>query len=125
MKHDQRATSRHRRHGLFRATSPPRRAQPSKASDVISSRAQSSNTPWSVFLHVLSFLTQLMTSLCANTPSQSALFNFQSLLLVILLLICTCTYVRAVAPRLIDSNKEGYVISAFIAMWLCLPFTFP
>ncbi|KAI0704414.1 hypothetical protein C8T65DRAFT_810279 [Cerioporus squamosus] len=39
---------------------------------------------------------------------QSALFNFQSLLLVILLLICTCTYVRAVAPRLIDRNKEGF-----------------
>ncbi|KIL64416.1 hypothetical protein M378DRAFT_163154 [Amanita muscaria Koide BX008] len=37
----------------------------------------------------------------------SALFNFQSLLLVILLVICTCTYVRAVAPRLIDRNKEG------------------
>ncbi|KAM6504426.1 DUF1242 domain containing protein, partial [Amanita muscaria] len=30
-----------------------------------------------------------------------------SLLLVILLVICTCTYVRAVAPRLIDRNKEG------------------
>ncbi|KAI0667566.1 hypothetical protein C8Q78DRAFT_982126 [Trametes maxima] len=40
---------------------------------------------------------------------QSALFNFQSLLLVILLLICTCTYVRAVAPRLIDRNKEGFL----------------
>ncbi|TFK81391.1 DUF1242-domain-containing protein [Polyporus arcularius HHB13444] len=39
----------------------------------------------------------------------SALFNFQSLLLVILLLICTCTYVRAVAPRLIDRNKEGFL----------------
>ncbi|KAF9242801.1 hypothetical protein BU15DRAFT_43412, partial [Melanogaster broomeanus] len=39
----------------------------------------------------------------------SALFNFQSLLLVILLMICTCTYVRAVAPRVIDRNKEGYV----------------
>ncbi|KIJ19327.1 hypothetical protein PAXINDRAFT_108724 [Paxillus involutus ATCC 200175] len=37
----------------------------------------------------------------------SALFNFQSLLLVILLTICTSTYVRAVAPRLIDRNKEG------------------
>ena len=44
-------------------------------------------------------------------PHQSALFNFQSLLLVILLLICTCTYIRAVAPRLIDSNKQGYVFS--------------
>ncbi|KAI0739696.1 hypothetical protein C8Q80DRAFT_1200369 [Daedaleopsis nitida] len=39
----------------------------------------------------------------------SALFNFQSLLLVILLLICTCTYVRSVAPRLVDSNKEGFL----------------
>ncbi|EPQ53317.1 DUF1242-domain-containing protein [Gloeophyllum trabeum ATCC 11539] len=39
----------------------------------------------------------------------SALFNFQSLLLVILLMICTCTYIRAVAPRLIDRNKEGFL----------------
>ncbi|KAL4071945.1 DUF1242-domain-containing protein [Scleroderma citrinum] len=37
----------------------------------------------------------------------SALFNFQSLLRVILLMICTCTYVRAVTPRLIDRNKQG------------------
>lgn len=40
---------------------------------------------------------------------QSALFNFHSLLRVVLLLICTCTYVRATAPGLIDRNKEGYV----------------
>ncbi|CEL60629.1 Protein kish-A OS=Danio rerio GN=tmem167a PE=2 SV=1 [Rhizoctonia solani AG-1 IB] len=39
----------------------------------------------------------------------SALFNFQSLLLVVLLLICTCTYVRAVAPGLVDRNKQGFV----------------
>jgi len=38
---------------------------------------------------------------------QSALFNFQSLLLVILLVICTCTYLRATAPSLIDRNKNG------------------
>jgi len=38
---------------------------------------------------------------------QSALFHFQALLLVILLFICTCTYVRAVAPRLVDRNKQG------------------
>ncbi|KAI8876467.1 DUF1242-domain-containing protein [Backusella circina FSU 941] len=37
----------------------------------------------------------------------SAIFNFQSLLLVILLMICTCTYVRAQAPSLIDRNKTG------------------
>ncbi|ETW76343.1 hypothetical protein HETIRDRAFT_28772, partial [Heterobasidion irregulare TC 32-1] len=40
---------------------------------------------------------------------QSALFNFQSLLLVVLLLVCTCTYARAVAPRLIDRNKDGFL----------------
>ena len=39
--------------------------------------------------------------------SQSALFNFQSLLLVLLLLICTCTYVRGSAPGLVDRNREG------------------
>ncbi|KAF8509876.1 DUF1242-domain-containing protein [Hysterangium stoloniferum] len=39
----------------------------------------------------------------------SALFNFQSLLLVILLMICTCTYVRSIGPRLIDRNKEGFL----------------
>ncbi|KAJ7671925.1 DUF1242-domain-containing protein [Mycena rosella] len=39
----------------------------------------------------------------------SALFNFQSLLLVILLLICTCTYVRALFPSLVDRNKTGFL----------------
>ncbi|KAL1733613.1 hypothetical protein EV714DRAFT_269572 [Schizophyllum commune] len=42
-------------------------------------------------------------------PVMSALFNFQSLLLVILLVICTCTYVRGIMPRLIDRNKEGFL----------------
>ncbi|TNM89476.1 hypothetical protein fugu_003710 [Takifugu bimaculatus] len=37
----------------------------------------------------------------------SAIFNFQSLLTVILLLICTCAYVRALAPSLLDKNKTG------------------
>ncbi|KAJ1950222.1 hypothetical protein FBU59_000781, partial [Linderina macrospora] len=36
------------------------------------------------------------------------LFKFQSLLLVILLTICTCTYLRAQAPALIDRNKKGF-----------------
>lgn len=61
-------------------------------------------------------LARLMTFSCTGTASQSALFNFQSLLLVILLLICTCTYIRAVAPRLVDSNKQGYVPSAFLCI---------
>ncbi|WRT67332.1 uncharacterized protein IL334_004302 [Kwoniella shivajii] len=39
----------------------------------------------------------------------SALFNFQSLLLVLLLLICTCTYIRGTAPGLVDRNREGFL----------------
>jgi len=45
----------------------------------------------------------------SQLPLQSALFNFQALLLVILLVICTCTYVRAVTPSLVDRNKRGSV----------------
>ncbi|CAK7202311.1 hypothetical protein SEUCBS139899_005033 [Sporothrix eucalyptigena] len=37
----------------------------------------------------------------------SALFNFQSLLLVILLLICTSAYVHQIFPRLLDNHKHG------------------
>ena len=43
---------------------------------------------------------------------QSALFNFQSLLLVILLLICTSTYVHAIFPTFMNNHKQGYVSSA-------------
>lgn len=45
----------------------------------------------------------------------SALFNFQSLLTVVLLLICTCAYIRSIAPRLLDKNKTG-VLGTF---WKC------
>ncbi|KNE58292.1 hypothetical protein AMAG_05101 [Allomyces macrogynus ATCC 38327] len=38
----------------------------------------------------------------------SALFNFQSLLLVVLLIICTFTYVKAQVPSL-HSSKYGVV----------------
>jgi hypothetical protein len=53
--------------------------------------------------------TSNMEIITNSNKFKSALFNFQSLLLVILLFICTCTYVRAVAPRLIDVNKVGSV----------------
>ncbi|GAA5890355.1 hypothetical protein JCM8208_002790 [Rhodotorula glutinis] len=39
----------------------------------------------------------------------TALFNFESLLLVILLIICTCTYARGTAPGLVDRNKNGFL----------------
>jgi len=39
----------------------------------------------------------------------SALFNFQSLLLVLLLLICTCAYVHHIIPNIMDKNKDGFM----------------
>lgn len=39
--------------------------------------------------------------------SQTALFNFPSLLLVILLLICTSTYVHAAFPGPLDRHRHG------------------
>jgi hypothetical protein len=45
----------------------------------------------------------------------TALFNFQSLLLVILLVICTSAYVHHFAPGIMDRNKDG-VVGIF---WKC------
>lgn len=39
----------------------------------------------------------------------SAVFNFQSLLVVILLIICTCAYVRSMYPSILDRNKAGFL----------------
>merc|ERR1712226_194520 len=41
----------------------------------------------------------------------SALFNFDSLCIVILLLICTCTYLHSmpVTTAILDKNKRGFV----------------
>ncbi|KAJ9072391.1 hypothetical protein DSO57_1028035 [Entomophthora muscae] len=39
----------------------------------------------------------------------SALFDFQSLLLVVLLMICTSTFVHAQAPSMLDKNKQGFL----------------
>ena len=44
-----------------------------------------------------------------NLLPQSALFNFQSLLLVILLFICTCAYTHYVFPAIMDRHKDGYL----------------
>ncbi|ORY82465.1 S-adenosylmethionine-dependent methyltransferase [Protomyces lactucae-debilis] len=37
----------------------------------------------------------------------TALFNLQSLLTALLLLICTCTYVRSYSAKFMDSHKSG------------------
>lgn len=41
--------------------------------------------------------------------AKSALFNFQSLLLVVLLLICTSAYVHHFFPGMMDKNKNGFM----------------
>ncbi|TID15506.1 gb [Venturia nashicola] len=38
----------------------------------------------------------------------TAIFNFQSLLLAVLLLICTSTYVHSILPGFMDRNKDGF-----------------
>ncbi|KAK7948506.1 uncharacterized protein PG986_009392 [Apiospora aurea] len=39
----------------------------------------------------------------------SALFNFQSLLLVIILFICTCTYLHGFFPGFMDRHRQGFM----------------
>ncbi len=57
-------------------------------------------------------LTVLPTT--GKKNKQSALFNFQSLLLVVLLFICTAAYVKAQAPSLLSSQSgfSGFVWKA-------------
>ncbi|CAG0915501.1 unnamed protein product [Notodromas monacha] len=43
------------------------------------------------------------------------LFNFQSLLVIVLLLICTCTYIRGIWASLLDRNQTG-LLGTF---WKC------
>ncbi|KAM9877644.1 hypothetical protein VDGL01_08279 [Verticillium dahliae] len=49
------------------------------------------------------------SSLLPRTAKMSALFNFQSLLLVILLLICTSAYTHQIFPSFMDNRKDGVV----------------
>ncbi|KAL4609498.1 protein kish-A [Arapaima gigas] len=67
------------------------------------------------FFDVISEVTQEERCGCKNILKMSAIFNFQSLLTVILLLICTCAYIRALAPSLLDKNKTG-ILGIF---WKC------
>jgi hypothetical protein len=48
-----------------------------------------------------------LTATKANIPQKTAIFNFQSLLMVILLTICTSTYIHAMFPSFMDSKKDG------------------
>ncbi|KAH0666597.1 hypothetical protein KY285_027803 [Solanum tuberosum] len=51
----------------------------------------------------------------------SALFNFHSFLTVVLLGICTCTYVKMHFPALLE-QRTGQQVSLFYCYWvLCKP----
>ncbi|KAF2108160.1 hypothetical protein BDV96DRAFT_556582 [Lophiotrema nucula] len=43
----------------------------------------------------------------------TAIFNFQKLLLVILLMICTSTYAHYVFPGIMDRNKDNSFFGIF------------
>jgi len=72
---------------------------------------------WSAYSHAFAVSdAYLALYLCACDAwcmcvymEQSAIFNFQALLIVILLTICTCAYLRSNMPSIIDRNKTGYV----------------
>ncbi|KAJ5562210.1 hypothetical protein N7461_000971 [Penicillium sp. DV-2018c] len=54
----------------------------------------------------------------------TALFNFQSLLLVILLIICTSSYAHSIMPGIMDRNQNGWVLTlgcdaVFGIFWKC------
>lgn len=48
-----------------------------------------------------------------HMTTQLGILKFQTLLLVVLLFICTCTYLHGVFPAFLDRNKNGYVKDAF------------
>jgi len=51
---------------------------------------------------------------------QSALFSFDAMLLVILLLICTCTYDRQTVSGMVDSRKDKNICSLLPSFSLLL-----
>ena len=50
-----------------------------------------------------------ISSLRCHTRWQSAIFDFQSLLIVLLLMICTSAFIRGLFPQMLDAHKDGYV----------------
>ncbi|TQS36298.1 hypothetical protein Golomagni_03256, partial [Golovinomyces magnicellulatus] len=48
-----------------------------------------------------------------SNTGESALFNFQSALLVLLLIICTSTYCHQLFPSFMDRNKQSPIWGSF------------
>ena len=46
----------------------------------------------------------------------SAIFDFSSLLTVILLLICTCAYLRDMRPTIFDGGQVRRLVCCFVAL---------
>lgn len=72
------------------------------------------NEKTSCFSFVFSFVTpRIFLVVQSNqdcvTRQMSALFDFQSFLIVVLLFVCSCTYIKLVRPA-IFKEKTGYVV---------------
>ena len=50
---------------------------------------------------------RMLTRVAAPT-AQSAIFNFEALLLVLLLIICTCAYIEEQFPQMLKREHSGF-----------------
>ena len=79
-------------------------------------------SPPSFFKHSPYFPHPIATT---DTKIMSALFNFSSLLTVLLLMICTCTYLREMRPTIFDPNVEPQVLRVLPEFEPMMPHTPP
>ena len=68
------------------------------------------NSIFKALIDCLIFTFRIYIHICIHIlrTEMSAIFSFESLLTVVLLLICTCTYIHAVTPSILDRNKTGF-----------------
>ncbi|KAL7672298.1 hypothetical protein ACOME3_007187 [Neoechinorhynchus agilis] len=52
---------------------------------------------------------QFVTNCSDFQIPMSALFNFQSLMIVMSLLVCTCTYIKAIFPSVLTNKGSAFI----------------
>jgi hypothetical protein len=67
--------------------------------------------------HVLQLITEPFPSNLSTT--MSAIFDFSSVLMILLLMICTCTYLREMRPTIFDGGKVSKAISC-VCVCVCM-----
>jgi hypothetical protein len=99
---------------LTKAINTSNRRQTSRIKDIFDLYLADSATPEHVHQNgTFSPIQSTCTLIFLTTHSQTAIFNFQSLLMVLLLAICTSTYLHTLASGIMDRNKNG----AFGIFW--------